>query len=65
MATILICCFTTISIAFADQNDPFTPEDSNTTSNDEQNVGGRIVKTNVIPLGTVPFETSADRKSVV
>ena len=62
MAAILICCFTTISIAFADKNDSFASEDSNTTSNDEQNGGGRIVKTNVIPLGTVPFETSTEKE---
>ena len=60
IAVILMCCFTTIPIAFADQSDTFTPEASNTISTDEQNTGGRIVKTNVIPLGTVPFETSAE-----
>ena len=48
--------------AIADQEDATQPQDSGTAETEagEQTGGGRLVKTDVIALGTVPFETDAE-----
>lgn len=61
LAAILVFGILTMQTTLADQGDASQAEDAEATETEaEEQSGGRLVKTDVIALGTVPFETDSE-----